>query len=149
MMMNLISSKPYMFLWTLIPVLLVFVVICNYEIDIQMHDTYIVGYLSHFGILFSIFLFFTGGIYWLLRRRKMIEWLTVFHVIVTILGILVVVILIITLEDVRGIVGRKYINFEILFFRSLLVLGGVVIWLLSQAAFIFNIFYCLIKKEAQ
>ena len=82
--LNFISNQPYKALWLTALVLIVFCLIeFNRVIDIQMHDTYLVINKPLLYSPFIIFLFVLGSVYYLLRRRELILWMTLYHVITT------------------------------------------------------------------
>ncbi len=85
--------KPHQVLWIAIPVILAITLFSKAEtIDIQMHDNYLVITPFHMGLLFGGFLAFLGGIYWLLRHRKLLGGLTATHLALTLAGVLLLAI---------------------------------------------------------
>ncbi len=81
------TSRIY---WSCIPIILIpSLRHPDASLDINIHDTYIVVLYLHLAILASIYFVFIGGIYWLLEKfnRKKITWLTITHLITTLVGI--------------------------------------------------------------
>lgn len=87
-LINQVLSKPYKLIWLVIPIILGLSTIgSNGSIDIQMHDTYFVISSFHIGILFSIILGIIGFIYWLVKGKKLVNWMTAIHLLTTILAL--------------------------------------------------------------
>ena len=85
--MSTLANKPYIPMF--MSILIIFIVLPfvnpNEFIDIQLHDTYLVISPIHLGaILFYLGL--TGIIYWLLRKLSCVKWMTITHIIFTILA---------------------------------------------------------------
>jgi hypothetical protein len=57
------------------------------SIDIQLHDTYFVTDALFIGKLCSFILGVVGSIYYLVRKRKLVSWMTYLHVFLTIFSI--------------------------------------------------------------
>lgn len=78
----MLRKKPYTLLWYTIPFYLIIALFSwNDTIDFQIHDSYFVMASIH-NIFFSIFLLgIFGFFYWLLRRKRMIDWMVMIHVI--------------------------------------------------------------------
>jgi heme/copper-type cytochrome/quinol oxidase subunit 1 len=57
-------------------------------LDINIHDTYIVIALFHLAVFISIIFGFLGFGYWLviMLNRKLVNWLTIIHLIITVIG---------------------------------------------------------------
>lgn len=149
--MKLSNLSPHSSFWLLTALLLLFSIIdIDGVIDIQIHDTYYVIALSHITLLVSIFTGFIGFIYWLLRHKTMIPWITWTHFIVTFLSIFV---FIFEIYYLNAIPKEKYIeqvyelnrkttnNVEDVIILSIFVL--VVI----QILFLINIVFSFLKKQ--
>ena len=91
--MDSIINKPYKAIWYSILFLFGLSIIgWNNTIDIQLHDTYFVIASIHMGVLFSIYLGVIGIIYWLIRKKKLVDWMTVIHVVITISTFAIIII---------------------------------------------------------
>lgn len=86
--MNVIAQKPYQILWLTIPLIFILFFFSNLNmnsaIDIQMHDAYFVISAFHIAIFLSIVLGLLGSIYFLVRKRKLVSWMTVIHILTTV-----------------------------------------------------------------
>ena len=89
--MQLNSETPYKETWSIIPILLIFAIGLNAPINIQLHDTYIALDSISIGILLSITLGAIGFCYWLMRKKKLINWLTVIHLLTTVSSFILIV----------------------------------------------------------
>ena len=82
--MKQIWDKPYQYIWLAIPLILGLSLFgLNAYIDLQFHDTYLVFALFQIGLLISIVLGAIGFIYWTIRHVKLINWMTLIHVLST------------------------------------------------------------------
>ena len=129
------NVKLYWLFWIWIPVLLFFGVFFNKEMDIQMHDTYLVTTKFHLAVLFSIFLFFSGVGYFLFRNFGLNKKLGIIHIFLTVMGTILFVISILTQlasspENYLNI--DFYLNTTIGFaIAILLIITGFVIYLIN------------------
>jgi cytochrome c oxidase subunit 1 len=149
--MKLSTLSPHLpFLLLSAILLLLSIIDIDGVIDIQLHDTYYVIALSHIILLVSIFAGFIGFIYWLLRHKTMIPWITWSHFIGTFLSIFVFIFgnyYLNTLPKERYIeqvyeIKRKTINnIEEAIILSIFVLVAF------QILFLINIVFSLIKKQ--
>lgn len=89
--MNTIKNKPFNAIWFSIPFILGLSFLRPFGIiDFGIHDTYYVISIFHLGILFSLVLGLSGMLYWLVRGIRLIDWMTVWHVVFTITAFLVI-----------------------------------------------------------
>ncbi len=140
--MNSIVNKPYKPIWYSILLLIVLSMIgFNNAIDIQLHDTYFVIALIHTGILFSIYLGIIGIIYWLIRNKRLVNWMTVTHVVTTNSTF--------TLIIITGLIFKKVIEGNIETFRIVnqILFVLIIIALLSQLIFITNLVMVLLMNK--
>lgn len=78
------TRKPYQVLWLSIPVFLALTLLSNADtLDLQLHDTYLIFTPFHFGLFTGLFVALLGAIYWLLRHKKLIRWMTTTHLVLT------------------------------------------------------------------
>lgn len=81
-------------LWCIIPfTFLLFLLGSKGAIDLHQHDTYLVISARHVVLVLSILLFVLGGIYYLLRKHKLLYLLNIIHVSGTVAGAILLVIL--------------------------------------------------------
>lgn len=140
--MNRILNKPYQSIWGTIPLILGLSMIgINSAIDLQLHDTYFVIASIHIGILFSFILGIIGSIYWLIRHKKLINWMTLFHVMSTISTF---VLIIITGLVYKEAIGGDFDTFRIV--KQILV-TLILIALFSQVIFMTNLVLSLISNK--
>lgn len=140
--MNFILNKPYKVIWYSIPFLLLLSAVkLSQALDFQFHDTYVVISLLHIGIFLAIILLILGLIYWLMRRRKLVSWLTVLHLVGTIIPFFTVIFL--GLYYDRTLIGghQMYNSFHANF-----VIIAFLIGVVSQLFFFINIIFVLFRK---
>ena len=140
--MDSIINKPYKAIWYSILFLFGLSIIgWNNTIDIQLHDTYFVIASIHIGILFSIYLGVIGIIYWLIRKKKLVDWMTLIHVVITISTFALIII--------TGLIFQKIIEGDFETFRTVnqILFVVILIALLSQLIFITNLTFGLIRNK--
>ncbi|SIR25288.1 hypothetical protein [Maribacter ulvicola] len=87
--MNKITQAPHLVLWILIPVILLIGFLKpDKTLDINIYDTYLVIGLINLAVLISIIYGILGFGYWVAIRlnRKLVNWLTVIHLIFTVIS---------------------------------------------------------------
>ena len=147
-MINSIINEPYKIIWWSIPIISgISIIRWNYSIDIQMHDTYFVINSFHAGILFAIVLFIIGGIYWLVKSKKLIDSLTIVHITITIFLFLSIVIFFAKPDVVKMALDQNNSNFEAWKLWNQMIIGGILVWVLSQLIFLVNLVISLIRNE--
>lgn len=140
--MNSIVIKPYKPILYSILLFIGFSIIgIDSTIDIQLHDTYFVIASFHFGIVFSIFSGLIGLIYWSTRKIRLVNWMTAFHVVTTILAF---VLIIITSLIFKRVIEMNYNPFLIL---NQIIFLLILVAILSQIIFMVNLVYSLIKNN--
>ena len=145
-MTGAITDRPYRTFWFAIPIVLVISLVQgnDHVFDINTHDSYLVLTSFHMGVGASFCLGCIGGLYWLLRNKKLLKWFTIIHVVVT---IFIPVILIATLN---------YYNYTFIDPKESQTLGTLInttifyaacIWILSQILLVVNFFYGLTRQK--
>ena len=84
--------KPYLYFWISIPILLFYGFInCDGTLSVNYYDTYFIIENSYLVVILAIAFFIIGFWYWIMRKlnRKLIMWMTIIHVIITIDGIII------------------------------------------------------------
>jgi heme/copper-type cytochrome/quinol oxidase subunit 1 len=139
--MDLLVSKPHKQIWYSIPMIIVLSIIrVNNTIDIQLHDTYLVIKSLHIGFLFSVILGIIGLVYWVMKEKKLVNWMTRFHVAATIFVFCIIMVTGIIFQDViEGNLGVFRLMNQFLF---VVILIGII----SQLVFVVNLFLGLIKR---
>ena len=132
--------NPQKFMWLFVPVLLVLSVAgLRKAIDLQLHDTYLVIGLPHFGVLLSLLLVLAGGGYWLVGQQDLEPWLTATHVVLTVLACITIL--------VTGLLYQSGAKQD---FRSFQTVNRAVLWLLlvaagSQLLFVTNVVWTFLR----
>ena len=140
-MRNLIH-QPYKPIWATIPFIFLFAIIgWNYSIDIPLHDTYYIITVVQISAVISVILFIIGIIDWFFRERKLITWMTAFHVSSTIALCILVMIINTTLLYFPQINSRIW--YAIKQILNFLVLAAM----LGQILFIVNLVLGLVRKK--
>lgn len=140
--MNSIINRPYKAIWYSVLFLIgVSIIGWNNTIDIQLHDTYFVIASIHIGVLFSIYLGVIGIIYWLIRKKKLFDWMTLIHVVITISTFALIII--------TGLIFQKVIEGDFETFRTVnqILFVVILIALLSQLVFLTNLIFGLIRNK--
>lgn len=79
-------KQPYqLFLGSILVIWLAVLLLPSEAIDIQFHDTYFVIGYHHWALLLTIILGGIGLLYWFFQEKRMIRWMTIFHVLITII----------------------------------------------------------------
>ncbi len=139
--MNTIKNRPYIPIFATILLILVLAMFNSKDfIDIQLHDMYLVITPIHLSILLSIYLGIVGIVYWLLREKKLVPWMTILHVTCTIL--------VCVFFQIFSLKSNNFIEVDFITSRIMNQILMVVILtsFLSQVIFAMNIFVSLIKK---
>ena len=139
--MNIALDKPHLIIWASI-VGFVGLALINFKrnIDLQLHDTYIVTTCLHLGIAISILLASIGFLYWLARFRKLIPWMTLFHIVATLVSFVGFIILLLTMN---GGVER---DFAVFHFGNIAGMVLVNLFLVSQVILLINILIAFFRK---
>lgn len=90
--MSKFFDNPYLYFWFSIPILILFGILnADGTFMVGFYDTYFVIQNPYLIGVISIAFGIIGFWYWLMQKlnRKLIKWMTIFHVVVTIDGILV------------------------------------------------------------
>lgn len=90
--MQYIYQKPHQSIWLATGLLLLLSVYgIGRVLDVQLHDTYAIFDTAHLGLGFAALLATTGLIYWLLRDRRLVGWMTAVHVVTTVAAFVAIV----------------------------------------------------------
>lgn len=137
-------SKSFQLFWGSIPLIWLATLLLPAEvIDIQFHDTYWVIAYYHLEIPITILLAGIGLLYWLFRKKELIQWMTIFHTLITILPILVLFIKCgFPKEDGVG----DYIEGDAIS-RSIPYLILLLLFIFGQILFVLNLLIALFKKR--
>jgi len=85
--MYLKLNEAHKTIWLAIPFILVLTLkSVNKAFDIQLHDTYFASNMLSVGVFFTVLLGLNGLIYWLMRNKKLVKWMTLSHVFMTIMS---------------------------------------------------------------
>ena len=95
-----------------------------------MHDTYYVISQKEILILHSVYLLLLGGMYWLMRKRKLINGLSIFHVLAS----FIIPVFLMLLNRSKGEPSTHEV-----YFKLYLNAFALLIWLLAQIGFIINL----------
>ena len=140
--MNSIVIKPYKpILYSILFFIGFSIIGINSTIDIQLHDTYFVIASFHIGIVFSIFSGLIGFIYWLTRKIRLVNWMTAFHVVTTILTFVLIIL--------TSLIFKRVIeeNFHAYLILNQIIFVLILTAILSQIIFMVNLVYSLIKNN--
>ncbi|WP_298312124.1 cbb3-type cytochrome c oxidase subunit I [uncultured Aquimarina sp.] len=141
-MKKLIQKPHLIFLFSIPIILLIGIVSWDATLDINIHDTYFVIAYFHLSILISILFGIIGTGYWIMEKanRRLSKWLNWTHVGLTFGGPIVVSFL--TLFYRTEVMEYKFNNH-----LNLIITLIIILIVLGQLIFSFNIIYGLIKKK--
>ena len=136
-------NQPYQLFFGCIPLICLLATILPVKaVDIQFHDTYFVFALTHLAIPISILLAGIGTLYWLFRQKEMIDGITLFHTVLTILPVLLLFIWV-------GFSSENAVSNDIeeetigLYWLYLI---AILLFLLGQILFLVNLLIALFKE---
>lgn len=117
----------------------------NAIVDINIHDTYYIIHLFHFITLIALVYFFIGSIYWVFKKLKisLSRNLTLTHLICSIGGILLYVLLMAMFEDDTEVEPGVFNESSLLGYA---IFGLIALILFSQIIFILNLVIGIVKK---
>lgn len=128
--------NAYLIFWITIPFILVFTDWnSNSAIDIALHDTYFVISKAHISLTFSLFCSFFGMCYWAFRKRNLIQWMSLFHVVSTLMFVAIILLL-----------SDGLINTSPIFKWFYLI---IFIFILGQIVFLLNLIISFYKYTMQ
>ncbi len=140
--MRILINKPYKVIWFTVPFILSLTMMGSTNmLYMQLFDTTLIVALTQVGILSSFVLLLSGCIYWLVRNKKLINWMTIVHSLIVIFSFIFLhssSFIITNIEDVSAVIFR---------ILSQVQFGLILIILASQLIFISNVFISLIKNE--
>ena len=94
MLYRFLTEKPQHYLFSLLILLLLLSLpLIGNTIDIHMHDTYVVLLVWKQVGIALLLLLLSAALYWTVRHRRKVGWMTVFHLIVLSLFAIVAVVL--------------------------------------------------------
>lgn len=140
--MSRILNEPYKSIWWSIPVILFLSLIgLKSTIDLQLHDTYFIIASFHIGLFFSLLLGIIGLIYWQLKNKRLVHWMTAIHVVCTIFTFILI--------PMSGLIFKEVIEGDLEIFRTVnqILFFVILIALFSQLIFITNVIITLLKNK--
>lgn len=138
--MRYIIEKPYMIFWIFIPVILILGAFgWDNSMDIQYHATYYVISVEYTVITFMITSGLLSLVYYLIGRRTLISWMTIGHVIATIISFLALLIINILFQSLikdpsafRRLNKIVYLLLFIISFSQIIFLVNVILALIRN-----------------
>jgi heme/copper-type cytochrome/quinol oxidase subunit 1 len=140
--MKTLIHQPYKIIWASIPLIFLLSFLRPDDtFDFQMHDTYFVMASIHIVIAIAILLLVIGFAYWLFRNKKLVNWMTLGHVIPTILILLLIAFFSMTSNNWRDM-GYEY-------FRRInnMVVISFLLFVLLQLLLLVNLIISALKNE--
>ena len=132
--LQLLKNKPHKVVWSFILVVLAIVIVKRVVmVDVQMYHAYIAFPVVDLGGMICAFLGLFGMIYWLFRNKKLVDWMTIFHVIISFIVILILMIFFTEREN-----NTEFDRMVDQYFQTIISLLG-----LTQILFLINIFLSL------
>ena len=140
--MSIFRKWTYQFFWGLIPLFFILSFLGrNFTVDIQMHDTYFVVSPFHIGQLLCFEFFIFGLIYWLLRKNRLLSFLTSSHILFTITCTIIVIL--------YHLFNGRFQTHDLNFLKIGRTWYSIIIllYVISQILFLVNIIYALITNR--
>ncbi len=139
--MSKFFDNPYLYFWFSIPILILFGILnADGTFMVGFYDTYFVIQNPYLIGVISIAFGIIGFWYWLMQKlnRKLIKWMTIFHVVVTIDGILV-----------AFIIEQLFRNLDLGYNNEIAIVLTVILALvmLVQIIFPINLVISFFKKQ--
>jgi len=128
-------------IWLAIPLILGLTLFGGSTIGIQLHDRYFVVSSIYVGMFFAICLGLIGFIYWLVRNKRLINWVTVVHVIMTIAVFVLIVLTNLTFEKA---IQANFSTFRIV---DKILFAVILFAAFTQLAFIANLILSLVRTK--
>tara|TARA_R110000868_G_scaffold250_2_gene2243 strand:+ start:100 stop:543 length:444 start_codon:yes stop_codon:yes gene_type:complete len=146
--MKSILNKPQILLWILIPVILLLGFLAPDEtLVINFHDSYYVIALIHLAEFVSILFGITGLGYWIILKvnRKLINVLTLTHIIITIGGSAILLLAPYFFSD--DITETTFFKFDNLIEQNMMNLFALLLIVIGLLIFIINILQSLFRNS--
>ncbi len=140
--MRWIIYTPYKPIWLTIPwIMLLSLGGINRSLDFQLHDTFFVLATVHVGSALALILAIVGLIYWWMRDRSLIKWMTLVHLASTIISssLILLVSIVWKASSPAHLADFQRIN------QALLGLIGIL--LVGQILFLINVNIALIRGK--
>lgn len=140
--MNYLLQKPHRSVWASVPlIILISLGGIHTVLDLQLHDTYLVLASPNIGILFSLLLGLIGLTYWLFRDKKLVDWMTSTHVLLTIVCALL---LVLTGIFSNNLAGADYSTFRV---TNQILVGLIIVFIVSQIVLLINLGISTIRNQ--
>ena len=146
--MKSILNKPQILLWILIPVILLIGFLAPDEtLVINFHDSYYVIALIHLAEFVSILFGITGLGYWIILKvnRKLINVLTLTHIIITIGGSAILLLAPYFFSD--DSTETTFFKFDNLIEQNMMNLFALLLIVIGLLIFIINILQSLFRNS--
>lgn len=146
--MKSILNKPQILLWILIPVILLIGFLAPDEtLVINFHDSYYVIALIHLAEFVSILFGITGLGYWIILKvnRKLINVLTLTHIIITIGGSAILLLAPYFFSD--DSTETTFFKFDNLIEQNMMNLFALLLIVIGLIIFIINILQSLFRRK--
>ena len=146
--MKSILNKPQILLWILIPVILLIGFLAPDEtLVINFHDSYYVIALIHLAEFVSILFGITGLGYWIILKvnRKLINVLTLTHIIITIGGSAILLLAPYFFSD--DSTETTFFKFDNLIEQNMMNLFALLLIVIGLIIFIINILQSLFRNS--
>ena len=130
-------QRPYNYLWGTVPILMVIAIFLNIDaaVELPFNNGTIFVSTFHMGVIFSMYLVFAGLLYWLFREVKLYSWMTILHVV---LSMVLPIAVLFTCEPLtKSQVTSGLANWLVIF---------TFVWIIAQALFLINILLGVIRK---
>ncbi|WP_291968231.1 hypothetical protein [Maribacter sp.] len=145
--MTKITKTPHIVFWILIPIILLTGFLKpDKTFYFNIHDTYYVLGLINLAVLISIIFAIIGFGYWVIIRlnRRLVYWLTVIHLIITVIGFFSIILIFFSLPSIEQD-GFSY-NFENFLEMQVIVFYIFSLVLYIQPLYLINIIIALLSK---
>ena len=148
--MKAILEKPFYIFWILVPIIF-FIGLVNAKknVEVNIHDTYYIATIKTLSIIFSLYFCLIGLMYFLFNyfQINLISILTKTHLLISLLTFPIIYLLSLFYKnkisfDIVTILKNEKFNNRVTYS----IIFTLVIFILSQIFFVFNLLYSIIKK---
>ncbi|KIX22904.1 hypothetical protein SY27_03595 [Flavobacterium sp. 316] len=148
--MKTILKKPFFIFWIFVPIILIIGFLnTKKNIEVNIHDTYYITTFKTLSFIVSLYFCLIGLVYFLFNHFQinLISFLTKTHLLISLITFPTIYLVSLFYKneisyDIFTILKNDEFNDKITY----TMIGVLILFILSQLLFVFNLFFSLIKK---